>query len=211
MSPGRHYGLVKNRNIYRQKCFTPMTPPRPRYSRSMRSIAFIALLAAALTAQQTHKEVTNPGPRDSQPNDPKVPDAYAISTQFDRVLILRFKYQTDLLDGLKRMVQQNHVRNAVILNGMGSVISYQVHQVSNRTFPSKNMYVADPTKPADIVSMSGYVLNGQLHPHIGLADPDRQFGGHLEPGTKVFTFAIVTLGVLPDGLDLSKLDDKNYR
>ena len=37
------------------------------------------------------------------------------------------------------------------------------------------------------------------------------FGGHLEPGTNVFTFAVVTLGVLPDNLDLSRLDDKDYR
>jgi predicted DNA-binding protein with PD1-like motif len=177
----------------------------------MRAICFIAVLAAALTAQQTRKEVTNAGTRDSQPNDPKVPDAYAIETQFERVLIFRFKYQTDLLDGLERMIKANHVSNAVILNGAGSVIGYQVHQVSNRTFPSKNMFVADPMKPADIISMSGYVLNGSLHPHIGLADPNSAFGGHLEPGTKVFTFAIVTVGVLPAGLDLSKLDDKNYR
>ncbi|MGA7238527.1 MAG: PPC domain-containing DNA-binding protein [Bryobacteraceae bacterium] len=177
----------------------------------MRAICSIAVLAAALTAQQTRKEITNTGTRDSQPNDPKVPDAYAIPTQFERVLIFRFKYQTDLLDGLERMIQQNHVRNAVILNGAGSVIGYQVHQVSNRTFPSKNMFVADATKPADIISMSGYVLNGHMHPHIGLAEPDKAFGGHLEPGTKVFTFAIVTVGVLPDSLDLSKLDDKNYR
>jgi predicted DNA-binding protein with PD1-like motif len=177
----------------------------------MRSTLFLALLALALTAQQTRHEVTNPAARDSQPNDPKVPDAYAIPTQFERVLIFRFKYDTDLLDGLQRMVRENHVRNAVILNGAGSVTGYQVHQVSNRTFPSKNMFVADATKPADIVSMSGYVLGGNLHPHIGLAEPDKAFGGHLEPGTKVFTFAIVTLGVLPDGLDLSKLDDKNYR
>jgi hypothetical protein len=44
-----------------------------------------------------------------------------------------------------------------------------------------------------------------------LADEDHAFAGHLEPGTEVFTFAIVTLGVLPDDLDLSKLADKTYR
>jgi predicted DNA-binding protein with PD1-like motif len=65
--------------------------------------------------------------------------------------------------------------------------------------------------PADIVGMSGFVMNGRLHPHISLATPEKGFGGHLEPGTKVFTFAVVTVGVLPAGLDLSKLDDKNYR
>jgi predicted DNA-binding protein with PD1-like motif len=65
--------------------------------------------------------------------------------------------------------------------------------------------------PADLISMNGYIMNGRLHPHITLATPQNAFGGHLEPGTKVFTFAIVTVGVLPDELDLSKLDDKDYR
>jgi hypothetical protein len=44
-----------------------------------------------------------------------------------------------------------------------------------------------------------------------LSTPDRAFGGHLEPDTKVFTFAIVTLGVLNDGTGLSRVDDKTYR
>jgi predicted DNA-binding protein with PD1-like motif len=65
--------------------------------------------------------------------------------------------------------------------------------------------------PADIIGMSGYVMDGQLHPHITLTDAEKSFGGHLEPGTNVFTFAIVTLGVLPDNLDLKRLDDKTYR
>jgi len=171
----------------------------------------MTVMVAAAAAQQTRREIANPGTRDAEANDPKVPDAYAVSTQFERVLIFRFKYQTDLLAGLERMVKESGVKNGVILNAIGSVTGYQVHQVSNRTFPSKNTFTADPTMPADIVTMSGYVLNGRLHPHISLATPEKGFGGHLEPGTKVFTFAVVTVGVLPDGLDLSKLDDKNYR
>jgi predicted DNA-binding protein with PD1-like motif len=65
--------------------------------------------------------------------------------------------------------------------------------------------------PADIVSMNGYVLNGLLHPHITLSTGDHAFGGHLEPGTNVFTFALVTLGVLDDEPDFSRLDDQTYR
>ena len=34
--------------------------------------------------------------------------------------------------------------------------------------------------------------------------------GHLEPGTEVFTFAIVTIGVMND-VDFHRLDDKSYR
>lgn len=40
---------------------------------------------------------------------------------------------------------------------------------------------------------------------------DKAFGGHLEPDTTMYTFAMVTLGVLDEGLDLSKIDDWNYR
>jgi predicted DNA-binding protein with PD1-like motif len=127
------------------------------------------------------------------------------------VLIFRFKYHADLLAGMEKMVKENKIRNAVILSGAGSVRGYQVHQVSNRTMPSKNMLVKDPTAPADLIGMNGYIIDGKVHAHVTLANPDKAFGGHLEPGTEVFTFAIVTVGVLPDNLDLSKLDDKTYR
>ncbi len=59
--------------------------------------------------------------------------------------------------------------------------------------------------------MNGYIIDGRVHAHITFTDADKAFGGHLEPGTKVFTFAIVTVGVLEDGTDLSRIDDKSYR
>jgi len=172
------------------------------------------LLAALACAQETRREIVNAAPTpalDARDNSPEVPDVYAISSQFQRVVVLRFKYQTDLLAGLERMVKENHIRNGVILSAIGSVRNYQIHQVSNRTFPSKNMFEKDPTGPADIAGMNGFIMGGKLHPHITLARPDKAFAGHLEPGTEVFTFAIVTIGVLPDDLDLRKLDDKTYR
>ncbi len=175
---------------------------------------FVVALAGALAGQETRYEKVNPAPtpaEDAKPNSAKVPDAYAIEGRFDRVLVLRFKYNTDLLDGIRKMVKQEKIRNGVILSGVGSVTGYQIHQVSNRSFPSRNVFVKNPTAPADIIGMNGYVINGKLHPHITLANPEKAFGGHLEPGTTVFTFAIVTIGVLNDGADLSRADDKTYR
>jgi hypothetical protein len=170
-------------------------------------------ISGVLAAQQTRTEVTKPTTPadDSKPNSDKVPEVYAISGQFDRVLVLRFKYQADLLAGLESMVKQHKIRNAVILAGAGSVRSYHYHSVSNRTFPSRNIYVKDPTAPADLVSMNGYVVDGKVHAHMTLTNEDKAFGGHLEAGTTVFTFAVVTLGVFRDGVDLSRVDDKTYR
>ena len=175
-------------------------------------LVFLAMVTVT-TAQSPRTELTNATTpaEDSKTNSSAVPDVYALSGQFDRVLVLRFKYQTDLLAGLERMVKEQKIHNAVILAGIGSVRGYHFHTVSNGTFPSKNIYVKNPTGPADIVSMNGYVIDGRVHAHLTLADPDTAFGGHLEPGTTVFTFAVVTVGIFKDGIDLSRVDDKSYR
>jgi predicted DNA-binding protein with PD1-like motif len=173
----------------------------------------LAVMANVLNASETRTEVTRATTPadDSKPNSDKVPDVYPIEGKFERVVVLRFKYQADLLNGLESMVKQQKIRNAVILSGIGSVRGYHVHSVVNRTFPSKDVYVKDPEAPADIVSMNGYVIDGRVHAHITLANPDKAFGGHLEPGTSVFTFAIVTLGVMDEKADFTHLDDKTYR
>lgn len=181
----------------------------------MKKLVF-AFLAACLTlpAQETRREVSlkSPNPADdARPNSERVPDVYALDASVQRIVVLRFKYGADLLAGLQKMVQAEKIRNALILSGFGSVRNYQVHQVSNRQIPPHNYFVRDPTAPADIIGMSGVVANGRIHPHITLANADKAFGGHLEPDTTVFTFAVVTLGVLDDKVDLSKVDDWNNR
>jgi uncharacterized protein len=148
---------------------------------------------------------------DTKPNSPSVPDVYALAARFERVVVLRLKFDTDLLAGLESAVQKEGIRNAVFLSAVGSVRGYHLHTVSNRTFPSRNIYIEDPVAPADIVAMSGYVIDGRIHAHIMLADAERGFGGHLERGTSVFTFAVVTLGVLDDQVDLRRVDDKTHR
>ena len=170
-------------------------------------------MAGAAAAEQTRTEVVKPTTPhdDSKPNSEQVPDVYAITGQFDRIVVLRFKYQADLLAGIEKMVKEQKIRNAVVLAGAGSVRNYHIHSVSNRTFPSRNIYVKDPTSPADIVSMNGYIINGRVHAHMTMTNENHAFGGHLEPGTNVFTFAIVTLGVFGDSVDLAKVHDKTYR
>jgi predicted DNA-binding protein with PD1-like motif len=164
-------------------------------------------------AQETRREVTNTTTKydDSKPNSDSVPDVYDLDGKFDKIIIFRLKYKADLLAGLKKIVEDKKIKNAVILSGIGSVRGYQYHTVSNRTFPSKNIFVKNPTAPADITSMNGYIINGRVHCHISFTNPDKEFGGHLEPGTEVFTFAIVTVGVLSDNVDLTNIDNKNYR
>ncbi len=180
----------------------------------MQKLLFLlALCILSLSAQRTRVEITKPTtPKDdAKPNSVDVPDVYAVTGKFDRVVTLRFKFDTDLLSGLEKMVKEQNIKNAVFLSGVGSLRGYHVHSVSNRTFPSKNVFWKDPTSPADIISVNGYVIDGKIHAHMTLSTGDKSFGGHIEPGNSVFTFAILTLGVLDSGADLSRMDDKTYR
>ena len=181
----------------------------------MPKLLFIAILATsfALPAQETHHIVMHPAnpADDARPNNPAIPDVSLLSSQLQRIVVLRFKYNTDLLAALRKTVADQKIHNAIILSAVGSVRNYQVHQVANRDLPVKESWVQNPAAPADIIGMSGFVSAGRVHPHIVLANQDHAFGGHLEPGTSVYTFAIVTLGILDDHLDLSKFDDANNR
>lgn len=179
----------------------------------MKTLALIVLSALTAIGQATVTEVTKhtTPEQDAKANSDDVPDVIAIESKIERVVILRFKYQADLLAGIENAVREHKIKNAVVLSGIGSVRNYHVHSVSNRTFPSKNLFVKDSSAPADIVSVNGYILGGRVHAHMTMTDKDKAFGGHIEPGTNIFTFAILTLGVLPDSLDLSRVDDKTFR
>lgn len=182
----------------------------------MKKLFVVLLLGGclALPAQETRWEVShatgNPAV-DSKPNSADVPDVFAVSGHLQRIVVLRFKFGADLLAGLQKTIAQEKIKNAVILGAVGSVRGYQLHMVANRDMPSKLLFIKNPTEPADIIGMSGVVMNGHAHPHITLATGDKAIGGHLEPETTVFTFAVVTLGVLDDSMDMSRFDDSSYR
>jgi uncharacterized protein len=159
---------------------------------------------------ETVNAATNPAD-DRKGLSPNVPDSTSVSAKIERVVLIRLRNQTDILAGIEKEVKAQGIKNAVILTGFGSAIATHYHVVSNRGFPSKNLFVENPTASADIVNFSGAVMSGRIHAHITFADPDKAYGGHLEPRTHVFTFAFITLGVLADNPDLSRFDDKNWR
>jgi len=117
-------------------------------------LAIITVLCVGLqaTAQQLPgHEVVSKGP---MPNNDSVPEVYTTESQFERVVIARLKYRTDILDGLREAVARENIKNGVILSGAGSVIRYHIHAVDNAVFPSENIFV-EKNEPMDLISMNG--------------------------------------------------------
>ncbi|HKO19452.1 MAG TPA: PPC domain-containing DNA-binding protein [Acidobacteriaceae bacterium] len=184
---------------------------RTRQTLSLAALAATVVLTTG--AQETRRVIRNPSPNqtdDTKPNSPSVPDAYALSGHFDRIVVIRLKNRTNLLEGMKKVVAEQHIQNGVILSAIGSLRGYEVHSVSNRDLPTQDTIVKNPTQPVDLVSMNGYVINGRIHAHMTLATPDKVIAGHVEEGNDVFTYAIVTIGVM-NATNLDKIDDKGYR
>jgi predicted DNA-binding protein with PD1-like motif len=62
-----------------------------------------------------------------------------------------------------------------------------------------------------LLTTTGYIIDGRVHAHISFSDTQKTLSGHLEPGTRVFTFAILTLGVLEEPASLQRFDDYTWR
>lgn len=173
--------------------------------------ALLLLLPLPLVAQTVHT-VRHPATKeDLRPNDPRVPDAYAISGKFERIVVMRMKFKSDLLHGMEELVKKEHIQNGVILSGIGSLRGYSVHNVASRDYPTADVFTSVPNTAADLIGMNGLIVNGKIHAHImmGIGDKALAYAGHLEPGTEVLTYAVVTVGVL--NADLGRVDDATYR
>lgn len=130
---------------------------------------------------------------------------HTITTDFERIEIIRLASGKDILEGLYEAIDRLEIKNAIFLSGIGSVERYCYHVVSSRELPPLNE-MTEAVAAMDITSMQGYILEGRVHCHITFADENSVVGGHLEPGTRTLTFAIITMGVLPDKLKLHLLD-----
>jgi predicted DNA-binding protein with PD1-like motif len=176
-------------------------------------IALLAVCSLPLSAQETRRTRINPSHNpadDTKPNSNAVPEAYALTGHFDRIVVIRLKNGSNLLDGMERVVREQKIQNGVILSGIGSLRGYELHQVSNRQLPVQETFESDPNQPCDVVSMNGYIIDGRVHAHMTIATPDRVMAGHVEKGNEVYTFAMVTIGVLKD-TDLAHVDDMGNR
>jgi len=138
------------------------------------------------------------------------PAVHTIPSPVNRVVVVRLKHKTDILEGLKQAMEREKIKNAVIISGFGSVGAYNIHVVSNMNLTYKNTF-AKASGPFDVLTVSGMVIGGNIHAHITLSNLRKTTGGHLEPGTSVLTFASITLGVLSDSANLARIDDPEWR
>src|SRR5689334_13069666 len=86
------------------------------------------------------------------------PAVHLVPSPVNRVVVVRLKNKTDILEGLKQAIEREKIKNAVIISGFGSVGAYNIHVVSNMDLPYKNTF-SKATGPFDVLTVSGMVID----------------------------------------------------
>ena len=119
-----------------------------------------------------------------------------------RIHILRVDPGEDVLESVRRFLQEANVRQAVVLGGYGTLAAYHLHWVTHNRIPTDNAY-GRGEGGTEILSMNGLVVDGEPHIHVALSTQDGAFGGHLEPGCTAYVLCEVFFGEI-EGVSLSR-------
>ena len=104
---------------------------------------------------------------------------------------IRLKRGEDLMESIRRVCAEKHIRAGVGLSGVGCIRRGRIRDASGVT-------VRDITEHCEIVSLNGTVSAQRCHIHIALSREDLStIGGHLCPGCIINTTCELVIGELP--------------
>ncbi len=114
--------------------------------------------------------------------------------QVDELVIVRADMGEDLLEVLRRAIQQENILEGAIISGVGSLNRYSSYLVSSRgtTYPVTT-YRVSREGPLELAAIQGTIAQGEPHIHLVVADKDSAYAGHLVEGCKVYTLAEIVI------------------
>jgi predicted DNA-binding protein with PD1-like motif len=104
----------------------------------------------------------------------------------------RLKSSQDLFDSIVSFAQEKQIEAGCILSGIGSLVHFAV-RLADRDIHSEY------SGHFEIVSLAGIVSIHGTHLHISVSDGEgKTIGGHLVPGSKIYTTAEIVIAAFPE-------------
>ena len=115
--------------------------------------------------------------------------------------LLRLKPNQDIKLELLKYAQERNIKTASIVSAVGSVSSMKVRIADGKT-------IVSDTHNREVLSLSGTLINGKIHAHIGAISTSMDvFGGHLMEGCIVHTTMEITLLDLSEDVQAERIFD----
>lgn len=104
---------------------------------------------------------------------------------------LRLHRGDDLLESIRALAKDSHIRAGVVLSSVGCISRGRVRDASGVT-------IREIEEHCEILSVNGTVSEKRCHLHIALSREDLScLGGHLCPGCIINTTCELVIGELP--------------
>jgi len=116
--------------------------------------------------------------------------------QLGETVIVRLQKGELLLEGMADLCRREGIRNGVILTGFGSLYESCWSGAVKPDYPPREFFRETSTEALEILAISGVIADYHVHAHVVLSKRERAFGGHLEPGCRVFSLVELAIAKL---------------
>lgn len=112
----------------------------------------------------------------------------------------------DLLNSIKNLAQEKHVKAGVVLSAVGCVLKARLRDASGVT-------IRDIEEHCEIVSLNGTVSEKRCHLHLALSKEDLStVGGHMVEGCIINTTCELVIGEVPgQQIDVEFDEETGYK
>ncbi len=130
-----------------------------------------------------------------------------ISTSGNMVIhSVRLHRGDDLLNSIKKLAQEKHIKAGVVLSAVGCVLQARIRDASGVT-------IRDIEEHCEIVSLNGTVSEKRCHLHLALSKEDLStIGGHVVEGCIINTTCELVIAELPgQQIDVEFDEETGYK
>lgn len=108
-----------------------------------------------------------------------------VSDKVGRTIVLKLVQGEDLLESIERLIEEEKIENAVIVSGIATFDRSRIHIVSELGYPIQTFIDEKTDVPIEVVSIDGFICDGEPHIHCTISDLERVYAGHILKGCRI--------------------------
>ena len=108
-----------------------------------------------------------------------------VSNQVGRTIVLKLVQGEDLLESIEAAIKSESIETAVIVSGIATFDRSRLHMISTLGYPIET-YIDEKTDvPLEVVSVDGFICDGEPHIHVTVSDRNQAYAGHVLKGCRI--------------------------
>ena len=108
-----------------------------------------------------------------------------VSNQVGRTIVLKLVQGEDLLGSIEAAIKAESIENAVIVSGIATFDRSRLHMISTLGYPIETDIDEKMDVPLEVVSIDGFICDGEPHIHATISDRNQAYAGHVLRGCRI--------------------------